>query len=551
MLCPGLMKFARKPKTHGATFRIRPPSLALISLLIITCAPPAATLGSDQATDRGGVALRQLSADFNLIRGERDPYFKLCVGSEHCAVLMRPENQAQLAIARKELGFEYVRCHGTFDDDMGVYREVDGKPVYSFDKLDQLYLQLRGLGMRPFIELTFMPEALARGKKTVFHYKANVTQPKDYQRWGDLISALAAHLEQRFGVDEVRHWYFEVWNEPNHPAFWDSPKLEDYEHMYDVSAAAIKKADPQLRVGGPATAGCSWVKELIAHCQQTGTPIDFISTHTYASKKTFDPDGKTVHILNTNPNAIFGDVQRVRKEISASAMPSLPLHFTEWSTSSSSRDPVHDAYLSASFILDKVKKCEGITQSMSYWTYSDLFEEAGPPPTPFHGGFGLLTREGVRKASFFAYKYLNELGRQELQNTDGASWLCRDGHNFSALFWDATPPKQTSSNDTFFRQIHPASPLPAVHLHVTNVPPGDYVIEIYRTGFQANDAYSAYLAMGLPVNLSPDQLAQLQAASTDAPESRESVTIGGDGIFDHQFRMRTEDVVLVLLKANR
>jgi xylan 1,4-beta-xylosidase len=184
---------------------------------------------------------------------------------------------------------------------------------------------------------------------------------------------------------------------------------------------------------------------------------------------------------------------------------------------------------------------------MSYWTYSDLFEENGPPPTPFHGGFGLLNREGIRKASFFAYKYLNELGNEELENSDRSSWLCRQGNDFTALFWDASLPRQTTPNVIYFRELHPALPLPDVKLHITSLSPGAYRMEIHRTGFEANDAYSHYIAMGSPKTLTPPQLQQLQGDSADAPESTDPVTIGSDGVLDCAIPMRSNDVVFIKL----
>ena len=241
-------------------------------------------------------------------------------------------------------------------------------------------------------------------------------------------------------------------------------------------------------------------------------------------------------------------MRRVRQQVQASPLPGLPVYFTEWSTSYNPRDPIHDAYFSAAFILEKLKQSEGAAQSMSYWTYTDLFEEAGPPPASFHGGFGLINREGIRKAAFFAYKYLNELGPQELLNADSESWLTRDGGNFAGLIWNYTLPHQRESNRPYFRKLHPAAPLPPVHFSLSSLATGTYRLTLHRVGFKANDAYSQYIQWGLPKDLTAAQVASLQKLSGDAPELELKVRVGRDGRFRRDIPLRRNDVVLVKLE---
>jgi xylan 1,4-beta-xylosidase len=228
-------------------------------------------------------------------------------------------------------------------------------------------------------------------------------------------------------------------------------------------------------------------------------------------------------------------------------MPNLPVYFTEWSSSYNPRDPIHDDYLSAAFVLEKLKKTEGVAQSMSYWTYTDLFEEAGPPPSSFHGGFGLVNREGIRKAVFFAYKYLNELGPQVLRNSDGESWLTRDQGNFAGLIWNFTTPDQKESNRPYFRKLHPPTSLPPVDLTIKSLQPGTYRLIVHRTGFKANDAYSQYIEWGRPKDLTPQQIAMLQQLSNDTPQTQITVNVGADGAFHQEIPIRTNDVILVSL----
>jgi xylan 1,4-beta-xylosidase len=491
---------------------------------------------------------RAIMADMKQVEGPRDLFWQDCVGADHPGILLRQDNLAQLRLAHDELGFRYIRFHGIFADDMAAYRESKGGPVYDFGRIDAVYDAILRIGMKPFVELGFMPHDLATSERTIFYWKANGSPPKDYGKWADFIAAFIRHLEARYGQQEVALWRFEVWNEPNLDGFWTAGDQQAYFRLYDTTAKAIKAVDPVLRVGGPATAGTAWVPEFITHAKAAAVPVDFITTHTYGVEGGFlDENGEGDNRLSTKAGSVSDDARKVRGQVTASPMPGLPVYFTEWSTSYNPRDPVHDAYLSAAFVLEKLKHTEGQAQSMSYWTYSDLFEEAGPPPASFHGGFGLINREGIRKAAFFAYRYLNELDAQVLRNADAESWLTREGDRFSGLIWNYTIPDQQESNRPYFRKLHPPASLPPVKLSVSSLQPGSYRLKVYRTGFQANDAYSQYIEWGLPKNLAPAQVATLQSLSSDVAETDIKLEVGADGTLSRTIPIRTNDVILVKL----
>ena len=500
------------------------------------------------ATVHAENAERTIAADMTKVDGRRDMFWQNSVGADHGGLLLRKENQVQLQTAHAEIGFKYIRFHGIFADDTDVYREVNGKPVYHFEKVDAVYDTILHTGMKPFVEISFMPHDLASQDKTIFYWKANGSPPKDYAKWADLITAFIRHFETRYGKAELAKWRFEIWNEPNLDGFWTGGDQQAYFHLYDTTVRAIKKVDPALLVGGPATAGAAWIPDFIQHAKAAGSPVDFITTHTYGVVGGFlDENGQSDNKLSTDPGSVVNDVLKVRQQTVAAGIPHIPVYFTEWSTSYSPRDPIHDAYLSAPFILEKLKRVEGSVQSMSYWTYTDLFEEAGPPPASFHGGFGLINREGIRKASFFAYKYLDELGPQVLHDGDTHSWLTRDGGNFAGLIWNYTVPDQQGGNHSYFRKLHPSTSLPAVDLTVSSLQPGAYRLLLYRTGFKANDAYSQYIEWGLPKDLTSAQIAVLQHLASDTPELDIRVNVDGNGSFNRKILMRTNDVLLVKL----
>ncbi|PVM90787.1 GH39 family glycosyl hydrolase [Caulobacter endophyticus] len=492
---------------------------------------------------------RVIALDLAKATAPVDRFFDLSIGSDYPGTLLREDSLAQLKTASDELKFRYIRFHAIFHDVLGTVKKgPDGKIVYDWTKLDQLYDHLLAMGLKPFIELGFTPEAMKTSDLTIFWWKGNTSHPQ-FTPWAHLIDAFVTHLRKRYGEAEVRTWFFEVWNEPNLDGFWEKADQKVYFDLYALTSKTIKAIDPTLRVGGPATAGAAWVPEFLAYCKAKGAAVDFVTTHTYGVEGGFlDENGKEDTKLSANPDAVIGDVRKVRAEIEASAFPGLPLYFTEWSTSYTPRDPVHDSYHSAAYILAKLKGVKGIVQGMSYWTYSDLFEEPGPPTAPFQGGFGLMNPEGVRKPSWFAYKYLAALRGKEVPSTDNSVLASVDGGKIAALVWDFTQPVQPTSNRSYFTKVQPAADAPGAALSVAGLKPGRYSLKTRRTGFRANDAYTAYIELGMPQKLTADQIDKLQALTADKPEIDRTITVGKDGVAKVDFALRQNDLVLVTLE---
>ena len=475
-----------------------------------------------------------------------DRSFEDCVGSDRAAIYLRRAHQAQLALVHRELGFRMTRCHGIFDEEMRVVR-ADG--TYDWTKIDAYLDALKEAGMRPFVETGFMPEPLASGRDTIFSYKGNTTPPKSYDAWAALLRGFVAHARARYGPGEVRRWPFEIWNEPNLTGFWHGTRA-DYLHLYAVSARAIKGVDPEIRVGGPATAGGAWVPEFLAFCAKGSVPVDFVTVHGYGVGQGFlDERGNQGQVLDPSPDALVGQFRGNAAQVRASAFPRLPLIVTEWGPSYSSRDPVHDSYLAAPYILEKLAQMRGTVAAASYWTFSDLFEEAGPPPTPFHGGFGLLNAQGLRKPAFFAYRFLHGLRGTRLSTADPRTIVARDGGTVRAVAWDYTPPRLTESDQLYFRRDHPSAPARSIRLVLSGLRLGARTFSVTRVGYRANDVYDAYLALGSPKgegpDLPPDVLARLRAASDGRAESRRRERVGADGTLTVEVPMRTNDAVSV------
>jgi len=495
---------------------------------------------------------RVITLDAAQVKGDLNRSYNFCVGAGRANEGLRADWQRQLWLAHTECGFRYIRFHGLLTDDMGVYHEdKNGNPSYNFQYIDELFDFLLSIKMKPFVELGFMPNALASGNKTVFWWKGNITPPKDYQKWDGLIKALVEHFTERYGQAEVKTWYFEVWNEPNLQTMFFTGTQAEYFKLYRETANTIKSVAKEYRVGGPATAGNGWVPEMISFCNDNKVPVDFISTHTYGVKQGFlDQTGEVGVIVSQDKDAVSGDMLRIKQQIKSSAMPNLELHYTEWSASYTPTDPIHDNYVEAAYILDKIKKAGSSVNSMSYWTFTDIFEEIGPRMIPFHGGFGLLNYQDIKKPAYYAFQFLNKLGDTELKNTDESSIACRDKNgNVQLLLWDfsITHPGDTVNDQVFYKRDLPAKALGNANIHIKNIKPGSYKIYLYKTGYRANDAYSTYFDMHSPSQLTRQQVAQIKQANSGKPEVV-IVKVSANGVFEKQLPMRQNDVYLVELK---
>jgi xylan 1,4-beta-xylosidase len=493
---------------------------------------------------------RTISADFNQIKGKTNRFYREVVGAGRAAEGLRADFQRDLKIVHQECGFKYIRFHGLLHDELGVYGEdKNGNPVYNFQYIDEVFDEILEIGMKPFVEIGFMPGWLKSNDKTIFWWKGNISPSNNYEKWNKLIESLVKHWTERYGENEVKQWYFEVWNEPNLDFFFSGTQA-DYFKLYENTAKAVKSVSANYRVGGPATAGRGWISETIDFAHQKKVPLDFITTHDYGVKGIgFDENGNQKLFLDTDPNAIIGGVKEVHGKIKSSPMPNLPLHYTEWSSSYSQVDPVHDSYISAPYILSKLKGSEGFADSMSYWTFTDIFEEGGPVPNAFHGGFGMINFQGLRKPSFYAYQFLNRLGDEELKSTDADSWITRNKNGVQVLFWNFSPPKTEESNQVFYKKELPSQEIGNANLQLFNLPKGNYRLNLYQIGYRVNDVYTDFLKMGSPKHLKREQVRELAEKNSGKPLETIEVKIVGNKPFTKTVKLRENDVFLLVLES--
>ncbi len=453
-----------------------------------------------------------IAIDASRATGPLPHFWEKCAGSDRTVVGLREQWRHDLIRCRRETGIQSVRCHGLFNDEMGV---APAPGHFNFLYVDQIYDFMLDHGVRPFVELSFMPEAFATSANRIFFYKGNVSPPRRWQDWHDLVEAFSRHCVQRYGLAEVRSWKFEVWNEPN-ISFWAGSQ-QDYFELYRQSALALKSVNSDLQVGGPSTAQLDWIPDLIHYCATNGVPLDFATTHVYPNdpqKRIFGKDH-----MYTYEEVIPRGVEHVKQQIQSSAMPHLPLWITEWS----SQNPA--------FIADTIKNCIGLAECMSYWTFSNVFEEGGVPAGIFNQGFGMLDQWGIARPSFHSFVFLHKLGDTQLHTDAGPVLATRraDG-SVAILLWNLIPATEGGvANGNPMAATAGSSDIKGspkqFQLRLSGLN-GPKTVSVSQTNMEAGSAVPKWRAMGSPQYPSAAQLAELRSAA-ELPKPATHTLTGG------------------------
>lgn len=440
-----------------------------------------------------------------------------CVGTGRLNLALRADYQASLAMVQRDIGFRYIRGHGLLSDDMGVYRESAGQVRHSFTYVDQVFDRFLELGIRPFVELGFMPSALASGVDTVFWWQGNITPPQDWNSWAALVRALVRHLVDRYGLDEVRTWPFEVWNEPNLPQFWKDADQQAYFRLYDTTARAVKEVDAGLPVGGPALSpgADDWWEPFAEFVTCHDVPVDFVSRHAYSSGPAQHVPFGTYQTLAA-PETLLEQFTAPRKHLAGTALGDVPVHITEFNSSYRPDNPIHDTAYQAAYLASVLVGGLHLADSYSYWTFCDVFEEENIPTSLFHGGFGLLAHRQIPKPAYHLYTFMARMGDRVLaQGNDHLVGTDADGR-VTVLAWQPVGGSEGPAADDR-HEVLLSIPMSAPHAFARRE----------RVNENDGNAFAAWRAIGRP--RSPDRRTTefLRDCGRPAVESRPLPVIGG------------------------
>ncbi len=453
-------------------------------------------------------------------------YANDCIGTGRMGLALQKEYQEQLALVQREIGFGYIRGHGLFADDMAIYHEYEDengkkRAEYNFTYLDLVMDSYRALGLRPFLELGFMPEKMASGDQTVFYWKGNVTPPKNYDDWCNLVQHTLCHLLDRYGREEVLTWPIEVWNEPNLPVFWKDADMQEYFRLFEKTFWAIKELDEDLRVGGPAICGVEdvvWMERFMEFCHEHKIPLDFVTRHHYTTEVP-EEVGHYGYAALSDIEEGFDVLHTTRQIVDRyEEYRGLKIHITEFNTSYVPNCPLHDTNQNAAYVAHLLSRLGDDNESYAYWTFGDIFEEFGVPFTPFHGGFGLVANGCIPKPTFWTFRFFKELQGTCIFKSDEAVIVDRGDGIFAGMVWNACRNRTNTDDEISFH-------LPKAYLGTTE----QFCLMKKTVDEETCNPLKHWHDMGEPSSLSSFQKKLLQDSAV--PEIRtELADVRADGL---------------------
>ena len=450
----------------------------------------------------GATAIVPVEIDIRQVTGALPHVWEECAGSDRAAITMRESWRHDLDRWKSEIGLKRVRFHGIFCDEMGVYTPTilnRRKPSPNFRNVFEVYDGLLARGVLPYIELSFMPSALASADTKFGYYNGNTSPPTSNAAWADFISTFVKALIGRYGLATVRGWPFEVWNEPDLRFFWSGTQ-QQYFDMYKATAVAIKAIDPQLQVGGPATSQAAWVADFAAWTAANNAPVDFFATHIYASdnqSKVFGPGTKMLQ-----SEVIPAAMKKARGEIDASPHKGKPLYLSEWSSDS----PAMIAHI--------VKGCLPHVQAMSHWVMSGTYEELGVRDHILNeGGIGYAPMvQGIALPTFNAFKLMRALGTRQLASEGPALASRRKDGSVAALVWNLSEVSQPSGIPVPGSARKAAGEERRLHVRFKGAKPGATAL-IRFVDQERGSPMPAWRTMGSPQYPTAAQLVALRKAA--------------------------------------
>ncbi len=501
-----------------------------------------------------------------------------CVGAGRANEALRAGWLEQLELVQETCGFETVRFHGLFHDDMFPVHEVNGKTVYNWQYIDDVFDRMLDLNVRPFVELAYFPQSIAaENSHTVFWWKANTTPGPNYlELWYKLVNAFTQHVVDRYGIDEVRNWYFEVWNEPNlSRAFWDGTKTQYFE-LYKASVKAVRAVDAQLKVGGPSTSNFVaddryagerentegftktftaenindlqwrgvWIEDFLAYCEKEKLPVDFVTTHPYPTDYPLDPRTGKGKDFSRFVHSTVIDIKWLNGVIAKSAYPNAEIHLTEWNTSPNSRDAMHDFLPPAAYIVRTNLECIGLTNSLAFWTFTDIFEEKGGGASIFHGGFGMINYQGLVKPSYHAYRMLHHLGDEKIYKNDYLFVSRKSGNGKVVALAYNYPEDHYQAVPSSIKKIdkYEAGKSRQLQMSLTNLKPGTQ-FKLETLDKDHGNIYNYWEKMGKPEPPTREQIKVMKKFAEGL--KTEIMTVGKDGKLNIDREMSPWSLVLI------
>jgi xylan 1,4-beta-xylosidase len=482
-------------------------------------------------------------------------FWSECVGTGTMIYCLKPEWRTAMKIGAEEAGFKRVRGHGILigwngTENDNIMSISGGTVTYNWANIDSIFDFLLSINVRPSVELSFMPRALQSNGVT--------SKPNDFNAWRDLIREMVLHCIDRWGEEEVTSWYWEVWNEYDYSGFWNGSK-QDYYQLYAKAAEGAKAANPDIKIGGPVTTGSPPLQDFIDYCTTSNVPLDLIANHCYGSA----PGSSTDPVSVRNDNRSRSDVIKS----SGKQLYSLNTEYNStWSGQGGNNDPnvmSMDSHINAPFVVKSQKLIIDdylsgqylLPDVLSYWAISDVFDESGANKgswiamnnyRPFGAVFGLVNYQGIRKATFNAFKMLHMMGDTlvslsggsgESDGVDGFATISADGSEVAVIIYN------------FYTNLTGSGGENTVNVSVGNLPFSAGKVDVMRYLVDADhgNAYGVWEKQGKPASPSESQWEAMREAQHLATVDSSEIDYSGES-YTTSFTLSRYAVTLLVFK---
>ena len=445
---------------------------------------------------------------------------------------LRSEVQEQIRQAAKDCSYTHVRFRDIFSDDLYVYYEDSNhEPIYNWQSLDLVFDFLLSLGLTPFPEIGFMPERLASKKQySGWQYHPNVSYPKSLSRWADLLRNFLQHYIERYGLEEVRKWYFDFWTAPDldfRSSYWNE-SMEDFFAFYHTSYDVFKEVDPLLLLGTPNFStfrGDPWYRAFFQYCTEHQMRPAYVAAHIYGCEL-MDSNATLFGFTNedsskfsvTNPDAAINSMSSLRTMMEEHNFSDLRIIVSDWSLSFMPKELIRDTCYMGPYIAHTYTNTIEDARALCFWSLSDIHEDFFPESTLFRGGPGMMDYHGFKKASYNTFVLLGKLGQTFLSK--GSNYLfVKKGDTYQLLLYNLADfdylysKLDNSAMDATHRYHIYENTDNIVFKIAMDLPKGTYYIKKYEVNRNHGSAYDIWSQMGFPTPLSKDMEDHIRTTS--------------------------------------
>lgn len=521
-------------------------------------AAPAAVSAGDKTNALPPVCVDAAASGKALVH-----HWRNFVGIARAKDLLYGDVQEMLRQLQRDVGFKYLRFHGILSDDMLVcQRGKDGQLQFNFTLVDKVLDFVLSVGLKPLIQFSFMPKALAEDPNhTVFANPVVISMPAHIEEWNQLVFQFLTHIRSRYGQQEVRSWLYSVWNEPDTSReMFGFADRNDFFTLYQDTWRVVKSFDEELVFGSPSLFPATedsyqWLREYLRFARECGCAPQFLDVHYYSDNfqnlphhaASFSSPAR----FNKDPDHFSKFLDHLLRFTAEENFSDLPLYITEWNLTVSHRNLINDTCFKATHLAKNFLENYDRVQAVGYWALTDFLDELFPASVLFHGGMGLFTTNGIKKPAYHAMAMMAKMGDELLEAGEGYFITRRAGDNLAVILYNyehCNPllvDEGLGLTPTSRDGVFPNRSSLDVSLTLNNLPAAAYRVRETILNQAHGSCFDQWVNMGAEDDLGPTEMEWLRRNS--APALRLTTANANHGSVHYTARLAPHEVRLVEL----